>query len=79
MSRFKTIRNPALTEAEKQQILSRLIALKDLMNSYAAHLEISSEDYDLLDRLGREIMTAGETIAKSRFWGKPEMHKIGGK
>nr|WP_029924477.1 hypothetical protein [Ochrobactrum sp. UNC390CL2Tsu3S39] len=79
MSRFKTVRNPALTEAEKQQILSRLIALKELMNGCTANLEIGCEDYKLLDHLGREVMTAGETIAKSRFWGKPEMHKIGGK
>ena len=70
MSRFKTVRNPALTEAEKQQILSRLIALKELMNGCTAHLEIGSEDYDLLQRLGREI------IAKSEYWGK-EAHSIG--
>lgn len=77
MSRYKTIRNPALTEAQKQQLLSRLIALKDLMNSCTTNLEIGSEDYELLQRLGREIMSAGETIAKSRFWGKSEMHSIG--
>ncbi|KAB2792557.1 hypothetical protein F9K96_05280 [Brucella anthropi] len=76
MSRFKTVRNPALTEAEKQQILSRLIELKSYLNGCSAHLEIGSEDYDLLQRLGREIMSAGETIAKSEYWGK-EAHSIG--
>ena len=76
MSRFKTIRNPALTEAEKQQLLSRMIALKELMNSCLTNLEIGSEDYKLLDRLGREVMSAGETIEKSRFWGK-DYHRIG--
>ncbi len=76
MSRFKTIRKPALTEAEKQQLLSRMIALKELMNSCLTNLEIGSEDYKLLDRLGREVMTAGETISKSSYWGN-EAHRIG--
>lgn len=76
MSRFKTVRNPALTEAEKQQILSRLIALKELMNGCTANLEIGCEDYKLLERLGREVMTAGEQISKSGYWGK-EAHSIG--
>nr|WP_278520762.1 hypothetical protein [Brucella anthropi] len=76
MSRFKTVRNPALTEAEKQQILSRIIALKEVLNGCSAHLEIGCEDYDLLQRLGREIVSAGETIAKSPYWGKTA-HSIG--
>lgn len=76
MSRFKSARNPALTEAEKQQFLSRLIALKELMNGYSAHLEIGCDDYKLLERLGREVMSAGETISKSGYWGK-SAHSIG--
>lgn len=76
MSRYKSIRNPELTEAEKQQILSRLIELKSYLNGCSARLEIGSEDYDLLQRLGREIMSAGETIAKSEYWGKTS-HSIG--
>nr|WP_313372613.1 hypothetical protein [Brucella intermedia] len=79
MSRYKSIRNPALTEDQKQQLLSRLIALKEVMTSCTTVLEINSEDYKLLDRLSREVMHAGETIAKSRFWGRYEMHSIGGK
>jgi hypothetical protein len=77
MSRFKSQRFPALSEAEKQQLLSRLIALRDVMNGYSTHLNIGCEDYQMLDRLGREIMHAGEYIAKSPFWGK-EMNRIGG-
>jgi len=76
MLRFKTIRNPALTEAEKQQILSRIIALKEVLNGCSMHLEIGCEDYQLVQHLGKEIMDAGQTIAKSPFWGTVA-HKIG--
>lgn len=78
MSRFKTMRHPALTEAEKEQILSRLIGLKELMSGCSTHLEIGCEDYEILHRLGRELMTAGETISKSSYWGRTA-HRIGGK
>lgn len=78
MSRFKSARNPALTEAEKQQILSRIIELKSYMNGCSAHLEIGCEDYEILHRLGRELMTAGEHISKSVYWEK-DAHRIGGK
>lgn len=78
MSRFKSARNPALTEAEKQQILKKIIDLKSLLNGYSTNLVIGSEDYRTVDRLGRDIMSAGETISQSPFFGQ-DMHRCGGK
>lgn len=68
MSRFKTMRYPSLSEAEKQQILSRLIGLKDYLNHCSTHLQIGCDDYRLIDKLGQSIMETGETIAASRYW-----------
>lgn len=68
MSRFKTIRHPSLSEAEKQQILSRLIGLKDYLNQCSTNLRIGCDDYRLIDKLGQSIMETGGTIAASRYW-----------